>query len=281
MHTIPAKPLGFGLGLRTEYYHLIETEKPAVDWFEVITEDYLIPGGRPLYHVEKIRRDYPMVMHGVALSIGSTDPLNWTYLRQVKTLAERLKPIWISDHLCFTGVNQTVSHDLLPLPYTQAVVDHVVDRVKQVQDFLDRQILLENLSSYLTYTDSDMTEWDFLNTIAERADCKILLDINNIYVSAFNHQFDPNDYLNGIAVNRVQQFHLAGHQNLGDLIVDTHDHHIIPDVWQLYESALKRFGFISTMIERDDRFPPFAQLMNELNKAKKIAQKTLPELCIK
>lgn len=281
MHTIPSKPLGFGLGLRPEYYQIIESEHPAVDWFEIITEDYLIPGGRPLHHLEKIRQDYPMVMHGVALSIGSTDPLNLTYLQQVKKLAEKLDPAWISDHLCFTGVNQITSHDLLPLPYTEEAIDHVVTRVKQVQDFLNRQILLENLSSYLTYTDSHMTEWTFLNEIATRADCKILLDINNIYVSAFNHQFDPIDYLAGIAVDRVQQFHLAGHLNLGDLIVDTHDHAIIPNVWQLYETALKRFGFVSTMIERDDRFPPFNQLLHELHKAKKIAQKTLPQLCIK
>ncbi len=273
MQIISTKSLGFGLGLRTEYYHLIETEKPPVDWFEIITEDYLVPGGRPLFHLEKIRQDYPLVMHGVALSIGSADPLNFDYLERVKQLAQKLQPAWISDHLCFTGVNGKTSHDLLPLPYTEEALQHVVQRVKQAQDFLGCQILLENASSYLTYRDSAMSEWEFLNNIVEQADCKILLDINNVYVSAFNHHFDPIEYLNAIPVSRVQQFHIAGHLNLGDIIVDTHDHKVIPDVWELYEKALQRFGNISTMIERDDRFPPFAHLLSELQKARNIAKK--------
>lgn len=275
MKEITKNSLGFGLGLRTEYYSIIENEKPPVDWFEIITEDYLIPGGRPLFHVEKIRQDYPLVMHGVGLSIGSVDPLNKTYLHAVKTLAEKLQVSWISDHLCWTGIHGETTHDLLPLPYNEETLQHVVSRIQEVQDFLGRQILLENPSSYLTFKDSDMTEWEFIREMANLADCKILLDVNNIYVSAFNHSFDALEYLNAIPVERVQQFHIAGHSNLGDIIVDTHDHKVLPDVWDLYEKALKRFGNVSTMIERDDRMPPFSQLLNELQKARNIAEKTL------
>ena len=275
MQHTSTQSLGFGLGLRPEYYQIIETENPPVDWFEVMTEDYLIPGGRPLYHVQKIRERYPMVMHGVSLSIGSMDPLNLDYLAQVKALAKFLEPAWFSDHLCWTGVNHQTTYDLLPLPYNEEALQHVVSKVKQVQDVMGRQMCLENLSSYITYKNSEMTEWDFLSEIAKQADCKILLDINNIYVSAFNHSFDPLTYLNAIPVDRVQQFHMAGHLHLGDIIIDTHDHKIIPDVWALYEHALQRFGPISTMIERDDRFPPFSQLLNELQKARRIAAKIL------
>jgi uncharacterized protein (UPF0276 family) len=183
--------IGFGLGLRTDHYQTILAEKPPVDWFEVITENYLVPGGKPLYYLDSIRVDYPLVMHGVSLSIGDTDALNFDYLRQVKALAERIAPAWISDHLCWTGVNGVNLHDLLPLPYTQEAVQHVADRVKTVQDFLGRRILLENVSSYITYAHSEMSEWEFLSAVAERADCLILLDINNIFVSAHNHAFDP------------------------------------------------------------------------------------------
>jgi len=263
--------LGFGLGLRTAHYETILAEKPPVDWFEVITENYLVPGGKPLYYLDSIRANYPLVMHGVSLSIGGTDPLNLDYLRQVKTLAERIEPAWISDHLCWTGVNGVNLHDLLPLPYTQEAVQHVADRVKTVQDFLRCRILLENVSSYITYAHSEMTEWEFLSAVAERADCLILLDINNIYVSAHNHQFDPLDYLNNVPVKRVQQFHLAGHLNLGNIIIDSHGDTVIDPVWSLYEAALRRFGPVSTMIERDDNIPPFAELLAELEMARQIA----------
>lgn len=263
--------LGFGLGLRTAHYETILAEKPPVDWFEVITENYLVPGGKPLYYLDSIRANYPLVMHGVSLSIGGTDPLNLDYLRQVKTLAERIEPAWISDHLCWTGVNGVNLHDLLPLPYTQEAVQHVADRVKTVQDFLRCRILLENVSSYVTYAHSEMTEWEFLSTVAERADCLILLDINNIYVSAHNHQFDPLVYLNNVPAKRVQQFHLAGHLNLGNIIIDSHGDTVIDPVWSLYEAALRRFGPVSTMIERDDNIPPFAELMAELEMARQIA----------
>jgi len=275
MKHISSLSLGFGLGLRAEYYEIIENEKPSVDWFEIITEDYLAPGGRPTFHLEKIRQDYPLAMHGVGLSIGSTDPLNKPYLEKVKALSKKLQPAWVSDHLCWIGVDKKVAHDLLPLPYTEEALRHVVERVKQVQDFFGHQILLENVSSYVAYQDSAMTEWDFLQAVAQEADCKILLDVNNIYVSAFNHHFDAESYLNAISVDRVQQFHIAGHSHLGDIIVDTHDHRVIDDVWDLYAKAVKRFGQVSTMIERDDRFPPFQQLLNELNKARAVAQKVM------
>jgi len=272
MPTLERRPnLGFGLGLRTDHYETILAEKPSVDWFEVITENYLVPGGKPLYYLDSIRANYPLVMHGVSLSIGGTDPLNLDYLRQVKTLAERIEPAWISDHLCWTGVNGVNLHDLLPLPYTQEAVQHVADRVKTVQDFLRCRILLENVSSYITYAHSEMTEWEFLSAVAERADCLILLDINNIYVSAHNHQFDPLDYLNNVPVKRVQQFHLAGHLNLGNIIIDSHGDTVIDPVWSLYEAALRRFGPVSTMIERDDNIPPFAELLAELEMARQIA----------
>lgn len=267
----PLPNLGFGLGLRTDHYKTILADKPSVDWFEVITENYLVSGGKPLYYLERIRTDYPMVMHGVSLSIGSTDPLNIDYLRQLKALAARIEPAWISDHLCWTGVNGVNLHDLLPLPYTEAVIEHVVSRVGAVQDFLGRRILLENVSSYVSYAHSEMSEWDFLSAVAERADCLILLDINNIYVSAHNHGFDPLVYLHNLPVNRIQQIHLAGHLNLGNLIIDSHGDTVIDPVWSLYEAALHRFGSVSTMIERDDNIPPFAGLLTELEVARQIS----------
>ncbi len=267
--------LGFGLGLRTEHYSHILENKPDIDWFEIISENYMVPGGKPLDHLDKIRNNYPMVMHGVSLSIGSTDPLSPAYLKDLKQLIQRVQPQWISDHLCWTGVNDTNSHDLLPLPYNEDTINHVVDRVKQVQDYLGQRILLENLSSYVTYKNSEMTEWNFFNEIARRADCHILLDINNIYVSAHNHKFDPADYLNGIDIDRVMQFHLAGHSHNGEMIIDTHDHDVCDPVWALYAVALKRFGAVSTMIERDDDIPEFTQLRQELSIAEDIATRTL------
>ena len=263
--------LGFGLGLRTEHYETILADKPPVDWFEVITENYLVPGGKPLHYLDRIRADYPMVMHGVSLSIGGTDALNFDYLRQVKTLAERIEAAWISDHLCWTGVNGVNLHDLLPLPYTEEAIQHVVNRIKTVQDFLGRKILLENASSYITYSHSEMSEWEFLGAVVERADCLILLDINNIYVSAHNHVFDPLVYLDNVPANRVQQFHIAGHLNLDNIIIDTHGDSVIDPVWALYEAALRRYGPVSTMIERDDNIPPFGELLAELEMARQIA----------
>jgi len=264
--------LGFGLGLRKEHYETILADKPPIDWFEVITENYLVAGGKPLNYLDRIRANYPMVMHGVSLSIGGADALNFDYLRQVKALAERIEPAWISDHLCWTGVNGVNLHDLLPMPYTEEAIRHVVDRVRTVQDFLGRRILLENVSSYVTYAHSEMTEWEFISEVAEQADCLILLDINNIYVSAHNHGFEPSAYLNNVPIGRIQQFHLAGHLNQGDIIIDSHGDAIIDSVWSLYETALRRFGPISTMIERDDNIPSFSELLAELDQARRIAR---------
>lgn len=264
--------LGFGLGLRIPHYdHILET-KPQVDWFEILSENYFVPGGKPLHYLNRIRADYPVVMHGVSLSIGGTDPLNQEYLKQLKALAAHIEPVWISDHLCWTGVSDINLHDLMPLPYTEAAIRHIVSRVQQVQDFLGRRILLENVSSYVTYTQSEMSEWAFLEAIAQQADCLLLLDINNIYVSSFNHGFAPQDFINGIPVERVQQIHLAGHRNCGDYIIDTHDHPVIDPVWDLYAAAVRRFGRISTMIERDDNIPPLEELMAELDHARSIAE---------
>ena len=263
--------LGFGLGLRTPHYQTILDTKPAVDWFEILSENYMVPGGKPLDFLDRIRSHYPMVMHGVSLSIGSTDPLNQNYLKDLKHLAARVEPAWISDHLCWTGVHGKNMHDLLPLPYTEETVKHVADRIAHVQDYLGRQILIENVSSYLTYKDSGVTEWEFLTAVVERADCLILLDVNNIYVSSFNHDFDPIDYLDGVPRERVQQFHLAGHRNLDTHIIDTHDEPIVDPVWELYEAAVKRFGPVSTMIERDDNIPPLEELLAELDQARRLA----------
>lgn len=263
--------LGFGLGLRPEHYQLVLNEKPAVDWFEAISEDFVVEGGRPLYYLRQIREHYPIVLHGVSLSIGSTDPLNQNYLNSIKHLFATIQPLWVSDHLCWTGVNQINLHDLMPLPYTEEALNHVVNRVQSVQECLGRQILLENVSSYVSYSHSELTEWEFLSEVARRADCFILLDVNNIYVSSYNHGFDPMTYLNGIPVDRVKQFHMAGHTNLGSHIVDTHDEPIIEEVFKLYREAIRRFGKVSTMIERDGNMPPFDALLAELEQLKKIA----------
>jgi uncharacterized protein (UPF0276 family) len=267
--------LGFGLGLRTEHYQYVLDNKPAVDWFEILSENYMVPGGKPLANLDLIRADYPMVMHGVSLSIGSTDPLNKKYLKDLKQLADRVEPRWISDHLCWTSVNHKNSHDLLPLPYNESTINHIVDRIKRVQDYLGRQILIENLSSYVTYHDSEMSEWEFLNEIVKRADSLVLLDINNIFVSAHNHHFEPIDYIKGIDIDRVMQFHLAGHSYSGEMIIDTHDHDVCDPVWALYAEALKHYGAVSTMIERDDNIPEFTVLRDELAVAEKIAAETL------
>ena len=264
--------LGFGLGLRTDHYTTILDTHPPIDWFEIITENFMIPGGKPFYYLDKIREIYPMVMHGVSLSIGSCDPLNWDYLKQLKSLMARVKPAWVSDHLCWTGINKLNTHDLLPIPYTDEAILHIVQRVKEVQNFLEQKILLENVSSYLTFKDSSFSEWDFLRTVVEEADCYVLLDINNIYVSSFNHGFDAIEYLNGIPRNRVKQFHLAGHTHHVDHIIDTHDAPIIDPVWSLYAEALKRFGAVSTMIERDDNIPPLETILLELEHARSIAK---------
>ena len=268
---------GFGLGLRTAHYAAIFADKPAVDWFEIISENYMVAGGRPLANLDRVRADYPVVMHGVSLSIGSTDPLDYAYLRELKRLADRIEPLWLSDHLCWTGAGGHNMHDLLPLPHTEEAARHVAGRVRAVQDYLGRRILLENASSYVSFRQSEMAEWEFLTFIAEEADCDLLLDINNIYVNAFNHGFDPLDYLEGIPAARVRQFHLAGHEHRGDCIIDTHDAPVDAGVWQLYAQALHRLGPVPTMIERDDKIPPLAELLAELDQARRIAGSALAE----
>ncbi|MBI2790766.1 MAG: DUF692 domain-containing protein [Gammaproteobacteria bacterium] len=270
-NTAPFPYLGFGLGLRTDHYQDIIDQQPAIDWFEILTENYLVPGGKPLYYLDKISENYPIVMHGVSMSLGSIDPLDMDYMKQVKNLAKRVDARWISDHLCWTGIHQKNMHDLLPLPYTEEALKHVVSKIKQAQDFLGTQLLIENPSTYLTFSSSTLTEWDFMREMALAADCLILLDINNIYVSAFNHGFDPIDYLKAIPANRVQQMHLAGHTNNGDHIIDTHDHPIIDPVWKLYAQSLEYFERVSTMIERDDHIPALSVLIQELEQAKHIA----------
>lgn len=267
--------LGFGLGARTDHFQQILDTEPAVDWFEILTENFMVAGGKPRWYLDRIRERYPVVMHGVSLSIGSVDPLDWDYLCRLKTLIDEVDPQWFSDHLCWTGKNAHNSHDLLPLPYTEEALHHVVERVRQVQDFMGRPMLLENVSSYVTYNDSTMTEWEFLDAVAREADCYILLDLNNIYVSARNHGFAADDYLNGISQERVRQFHLAGHTDYGTHCIDTHDHEVVDPVWDLYALALKRFGSISTMIERDGRIPPLHTLIEELDTARAIYARTL------
>ena len=267
-------PLGFGLGLRVDHYEAILADRPEVDWFEALTENYLVPGGKPLDYLMRIRERYPLVLHGVSLSIGSTQPLDRTYLAQVKALAARVEPEWVSDHLCWTGIAGRNMHDLLPLPYTEEALANVVERVRTVQNILGRRILLENVSSYVSYRDSQVTEWQFLREIAERADCLILLDVNNIYVSSVNHEFDPLNYLNAIPIDRVQQIHLAGHENHGDYLIDTHDHPVPDPVWELYGAAVRRFGRVSTMIERDANIPPLEELCCELDAARQLAART-------
>jgi len=262
--------LGFGLGLRKEHYNTILETSPDVDWFEVLTENYLVPGGKPLYFLDQISERYPVVMHGVSMSIGSHDPLDMKYLAQVKELAERTQARWVSDHMCFTGVDGVNAHDLLPLPCTEEAVKHVSNKIKQAQDFLGRQLLIENASTYITYKQSDMTEWDFTMAVAEESDSLILLDINNIYVSAYNHGFDPLDYLDGISADRVQQHHIAGHSQYDGYIIDTHDHDVVDGVWELYAEAIKRYGSVSMMIERDDNIPELPELLAELKIARDV-----------
>jgi uncharacterized protein (UPF0276 family) len=262
---------GFGLGLRPVHYPDFLREGQTVDWLEIISENYMVPGGKPLAMLDAIVERYPVAMHGVSLSIGSSDGLDASYLAELKALATRVQPLWISDHLCWTGVQGRNSHDLLPLPYSEEALRLVVRHVDQVQNTLGQRILLENVSSYLEYRSSEMSEWEFLRQVSEQADCLLLLDVNNIYVSGINHGFDPIAFLNHLPVERVQQMHLAGHSDHGDYIVDTHDHPVAEPVWDLYRYACSRFGAVATMIERDDNIPELDVLIAELDRARAIA----------
>ena len=266
---------GFGLGLRPVHYPDFLREPQAVDWLEIISENYMVPGGKPLAMLDAILERYPVAMHGVSLSIGSTDGLDAQYLADLKALASHVQPLWISDHLCWTGVQGRNAHDLLPLPYSEEALRLVVRHVGQVQDMLGQRILLENVSSYLDYRSSEMSEWEFLRQVSEQADCLLLLDVNNIYVSSINHGFNAIEFLNHLPVERVRQIHLAGHSDHGDYIVDTHDHPVAEPVWELYRHACTRFGAVATMIERDDNIPALGELIAELNRARAMAAETL------
>ncbi len=270
---------GFGLGLRTDHYadfRATPARQLGVDWLEVISENYLVPGGKPLAHLDAIRRDVPMVMHGVSLSIGGTDPLDLGYLRQLKALVGRIEPAWVSDHLCWTGVSRRNLHDLLPLPYTETALRHVTERVQRVQDTLGRRLLLENVSSYIGWAADEMTEWQFIAELCRRADCELLLDVNNVYVSATNHGFDPRAFIDAMPAERVRQIHLAGHETGDDgFLVDTHDHPVCEAVWGLYRHTIAHLGPVPTMIERDDHIPPLAELVAELGRARQEATAAL------
>jgi len=268
-----ATSIGFGLGLRPVHFPVV-LERAAqralrVDWFEIISENFMIPGGRPLRILDEIRSHVPVVLHGVSMNLGSSDPLDEQYLDGLARLAERVDPPWLSDHLCWTGVDSHNLHDLLPLPYTEDAIRHVVERIGRVQDRLRRRIAIENVSSYLSYTSDEMTEWEFLSAIAERADCGILLDVNNIFVSAHNHGFDAARYVDAIPSERVFQIHLAGHSVQGSMLIDTHDHPVRAEVWALYERAIARIGRTATLVEWDDQIPEYDVLEAEADLARK------------
>lgn len=267
---------GFGLGLRTDHYpdFLDQSARVPVDFVEVISENFMLDGGRPLRILEQVRRDHPVILHGVSLSVGSAQGLDDGYLARLKALAERIEPLWLSDHLCWTRTSVHNSHDLLPLPLTQAALDLVCANVAHAQDRLGRALLLENPSSYLTFPEDALTEWQFLSEITRRTGCFLLLDVNNIYVSAHNHGFAAADYLAGIPHDRVRQIHLAGHTpgpSADDIIIDTHDRAVADGVWALYAQALALLGPVATMIERDGNVPPLGELLDELDQARRIA----------
>ncbi len=259
--------LGHGVGLRREHHDEVLLDAGATDWFEVISENFMAVGGRPRAILHAVRRERPVVLHGVSLSIGTSDPLDERYLADLAALAAEIEPAWVSDHLCWTGVGGRNAHDLLPLPYTEEALAHVVERVGRVQDRLKRRIALENVSSYVAYRISEMPEWEFLAEVARRADCGILLDVNNVYVSSVNHRFDPLEYLAGVPVERVWQLHLAGHSTVGELLLDTHDHPVPDPVWRLYDEVVRRFGAVSTLVEWDDKLPSYAGLLDERRQA--------------
>ncbi len=260
--------LGVGVGLRTVHYaHILET-KPDVDFFEILSENYMDTGGRPLWVLEQVAERYPVVLHGVSLSIGGSDPLDRGYLAKLKSLADSTRARWVSDHLCWTGVAGRNTHDLLPMPLTEAALAHVTDRVKAVSDALGRPLFLENASTYAEFAASSMPEWEFFGRLMEAADCGMLLDVNNVYVSSFNHGFDPKRYIDAIDPSRVVQYHLAGHTNKGTHIVDTHNDHVIDPVWELYRRSVARTGRVATLLEWDADIPAFEVVHGEAQKAR-------------
>jgi len=262
----------FGLGLRKPHYgdFLDHDRVVPVDFVEVISENFMVDGGKPRDVLRRVRSRHPVALHGVSMSIGSADGLDRDYLRRLRALADDIDPLLVSDHLSWSRIEGFNSHDLLPLPYTEEVLALVCSNIGQAQDALGRVMLLENPSSYIAF-DGDMTEWEFLDAMCARTGCALLLDVNNIFVSATNHGFDPLAYLAGVPIDRVRQIHLAGHSQGRDLLIDTHDKPVPPSVWSLYESALAHIGPVATMIERDDDIPPLIDLLGELDMARAIA----------
>jgi uncharacterized protein (UPF0276 family) len=260
--------LGFGLGLRTPHYEQVLNEKPDVGWFEIISDNYITAHKGYLEYLMDLRQDYPIIMHGVSLSIGSTDPLNDDYVKKLKALADHIEAPWVSDHLCFTGVNRQNSHDLLPVPYTEEAIAHIIPRVHKLQEILGREFVFENASSYLEFNGSTISEAEFLNELCAKTGAKILLDVNNVYVSSFNHGWNAKNYIDTINAEHIQQYHLSGHTDKGSYLFDTHDDFVTDKVWQLYDYTIKQKGFKSTMIEWDANIPELAVLLAELDKAR-------------
>ncbi len=260
--------LGFGVGLRSAHYEHLLAHWPAVDWFEIVSENFMDSRGRPRHVLDEIAARYPVVAHGVSLSIGSADPLDRDYLARLRRFVDEIRPVWVSDHVCWTGVAGLNTHELVPIPFTEQSLAHVVERVRIVQDSLERPLVLENPSSYVTYVASTMTEWEFLSRMADDADCGLLLDVANVRVSAVNHDFDPVEYLRALPHERVVQMHLAGHTELATHIVDTHDRPVADPVWELYALASELTGGVSTLIEWDEALPPFPEVHAEVLKAK-------------
>jgi uncharacterized protein len=260
--------LGLGVGLRTVHFGHILSRRPAVDWFEVLSENFMDTRGRPLWVLDQVAERYPIALHGVSMSIGSTDPLDREYLRKLKALAGRTRAHWVSDHLCWTGVAGRNVHDLLPMPYTEEALRHTAARVRQASEILERPLVLENPSSYVEFAASSMTEWEFLSRLGEEADCGLLLDVNNVYVSSFNHGFDPRVYIDNVPADRVVQYHVAGHTNKGTHILDTHSDHAVAEVWELFRRSCRRTGNVSTLYEWDEDIPDFEVLHAEALKAR-------------
>lgn len=271
----PFPALGHGVGLRTSHFPDFLAARPPVDWVEAVSENFMAPGGRPIAVLEKVRRDLPVVLHGVSLAIGSVDPLSDRYLDDLQRLVDRIEPALVSDHLCWGSHRGSYVHDLLPLPYTEEALAHVASRVAQVQDRLGRRLLLENPSSYVAFKDSTMTEWEFLAELSRRSGCGLLLDVNNVYVSARNFGFDPVAYLEGIPCDRVGYFHLAGHTDKGTYLLDSHAHAVPPAVWELYRTAVRRFGPVPSLVEWDDAIPPLGELVAESRRAAEVEAEVL------
>lgn len=267
--------LGFGLGLRSPHIDHVLEHRPHVDWFELITENYLAPGGRPRAILRKIREHYPVVLHGLSFNIGSREAPDMVYLQQLKALIEDIQPAWVSDHICWTGLHGKTSHDLLPIAYNPQTLDQVADKVSRIQDVLQQTVVLENPSIYVQFRSADMPEPEFINRLCRRTGCRLLLDVNNVYVSSFNLGLDPVQQILALDRDIVQQFHLAGHTHNGDHIIDTHDHPVSDPVWELYAEACRHFGETATLLERDDHIPPLDELMRELDQARRLQQQTL------